>query len=98
MAIKAGELIHVGNQETTELWLIPASDPTAAPVVAEPRQVGVKYALEHWTDRWVIRTNADDSIDFKIVEAPTASPARANWTDLVAHTLRRSATAAGSHR
>jgi oligopeptidase B len=63
-------LIHVGDQETTEILLIPAADPTAAPVVAEPRQVGVKYELDHWTDRWVIRTNADGAVDFKLVTSP----------------------------
>ena len=78
-------LIHVGNQETTELWLIPASDPTAAPVVAEPRQVGIKYAIEHWTDRWVIRTNADDAVDFKLCVSSAAVPARATWKDWIAH-------------
>ncbi len=78
-------LIHVGNQETTELWLIPASDPTAAPVVAEPRQEGVKYELDHWTDRWVIRTNADGAVDFKLVQSAAAVPARSTWTDFVAH-------------
>ena len=78
-------LIHVGNQETTELWLIPAADPTAHPVVAEPRQVGVKYAIEHWTDRWVIRTNADDAVDFKLCVSEAAVPARSTWRDWIAH-------------
>ncbi|MBB3892445.1 oligopeptidase B [Phenylobacterium haematophilum] len=78
-------LIHVGNQETTELWLIPAADPTAAPVVAEPRQEGVKYELDHWSDRWVIRTNADGAVDFKLVQSSAPVPARATWTDFVAH-------------
>jgi oligopeptidase B len=78
-------LIHVGNQETTELWLIPAADPTAQPVVAEPRQVGVKYAIEHWTDRWVIRTNADDAVDFKLCVSEAAVPARATWREWIAH-------------
>jgi oligopeptidase B len=78
-------LIHVGNQETTELWLIPASDPTAEPVVAEPRQVGVKYALDHWSDRWVIRTNADGAVDFKLCVSKAGVPAKASWTDWVAH-------------
>ncbi|WP_421936334.1 S9 family peptidase [Phenylobacterium sp.] len=78
-------LIHVGNQETTELWLIPAADPTAQPVVAEPRQVGVKYAIEHWTDRWVIRTNADDAVDFKLCVSEAAVPARSTWRDWIAH-------------
>ncbi len=78
-------VIHAGNQETTESWLIPASDPTAAPVVAEPRQVGVKYDLDHWTDRWVIRTNADGAIDFKLATCTAEVPAKAGWRDWVPH-------------
>ena len=78
-------LIHVGNQETTEILLIPAADPAAAPVVAEPRQVGVKYSLDHWTDRWVIRTNADDAVDFKLCVSDAAVPARTTWRDWVPH-------------
>jgi oligopeptidase B len=78
-------LIGAGNQETSEAWVIPASDPTAAPRLIEPRREGVRYDVDHWNGRFVIRTNADDSVDFKLVEAPEASPERANWTDLVAH-------------
>ena len=78
-------LIHVGNQETTEIWLIPASDPTAAPVVAESREVGVKYGLDHWTDRWVIRTNADGAVDFKLAVSDAPVPAKATWRDWIAH-------------
>jgi len=78
-------LIHVGNQETTELWLIPAADPTGEPVVAAPRQVGVKYSLDHWTDRWVIRSNADGAVDFKLSVSDAAVPAKATWRDWIAH-------------
>jgi oligopeptidase B len=78
-------VIQVGNQETTEVWLIPAADPTADPVVAEPRQVGVKYSLDHWTDRWVIRTNADGAVDFKLAVSDAAVPAKATWRDWIAH-------------
>jgi len=82
-------VIGAGNQETTESWLIPASDPTAAPVVAEPRQVGVKYNLDHWTDRWVIHTNADGAVDFKIATSDAALPAKATWREWIAHTPGR---------
>ncbi len=82
-------VISAGNQETTESWLIPASDPTAAPVLAEPRQVGVKYNLDHWTDRWVIHTNADGAVDFKIAVSEAAIPAKATWRDWIAHTPGR---------
>jgi oligopeptidase B len=78
-------VIGIGNQETTESLLIPASDPTAAPVVAERRQVGVKYNLDHWTDRWVIHTNADGAVDFKLSTSTAAVPAKATWSDWIAH-------------
>ena len=32
-----------------------------------------------------ILTNADGAIDFKVVTAPLASPARANWRDLIGY-------------
>jgi oligopeptidase B len=78
-------VIHVGNQETTEILLIPAADPTAQPVVAEPRAEGVKYELDHWTDRWVIRTNADGAVDFKLSTSTADIPGKATWTDWIAH-------------
>ena len=78
-------LIHVGNQETTELWLVPAADPTAAPTVAEPRRVGVKYELDHWTDRWVVRTNDDGAVDFKLALSEAAVPVKDSWRDWVEH-------------
>ncbi|WP_374596235.1 S9 family peptidase [Brevundimonas sp.] len=82
-------VISIANQETSEARIILAATPTAEPVVLEPRHVGRLYDADHWGDRWVIRTNADDSVDFKIVEAPTDNPAKANWTDLVPHTPGR---------
>ena len=78
-------LIHIGNQETTELRLIPASDPTAEPRVAEPRRVAVKYSLDHWSDRWVIRTNDDGAVDFKLCVSDAAVPAKATWRDWIMH-------------
>ena len=78
-------VIHIGNQETTEVRLVPAADPTALPVVAEPRQVGVKYSLDHWTDRWVIRSNADGAVDFKLSVSTAEVPAKASWRDWIAH-------------
>ena len=78
-------LISCGNQETSEVLLIPADQPTAAPVPLEPRREGVLYDLEHWNDRFVIRTNADGAVDFKLVTAPQATPGRAAWREMVPH-------------
>jgi len=82
-------LISIENQETSEVRYLPADDLAGAPRVLEPRVTARRYDADHWADRWVIRTNADDAIDFKIVEAPTDAPAKANWKDLVPHTPGR---------
>ncbi len=75
--------IGCGNQETSEVRLIPASDPTATPVVVEPRKVGVLYDLEQWGDAFVIRTNAGDAVDFKLVKAPVATPGARTCTPAI---------------
>jgi oligopeptidase B len=78
-------VIGIGDQETSETRYIPADRPTAAPAVLAPRTKGVKYDADHWSDRWVIRTNADGAVDFKLVTAPTDQPGKAEWRDWVAH-------------
>jgi oligopeptidase B len=77
--------IGVQNQETSEVWLIPAGDPTALPMLIEARQAGVRYDLDHWGDRWVIRTNLDGAVDFKLMTSNAAVPARATWAEWIAH-------------
>lgn len=82
-------LITSANGEQSEARYVPADQPEAAPVVIEPRREAVRYDADHWGDRWVIRTDADGAVDFKIVTAPTETPGRANWTDLVPFTEGR---------
>ena len=78
-------LISAQNQGTSEAWLIPAADPTVAPVVAEPRQEGVRYSLGRWNGRWTVRTNDDGAVDFKLMTSNAAIPAKLTWRDLIAH-------------
>lgn len=78
-------VIHVGDQETTEIWVIPAGDPAAAPVCIAPRTTGLRYEADHWSDRWVIRTNADGAVDFKLCVSSDPLPVRASWQDFVPH-------------
>ena len=82
-------LITSGNGEQTEYRFVPADQPETTPVVIEPRREALRYDADHWGDRWVIRTDADGAVDFKIVTAPTDAPGRANWTDLVPFTEGR---------
>jgi len=78
-------VIVIQNQETSEAWLIPATDPTAAPVVAAPRRVGVRYDLDRWSDAWVIRTNAGGAVDFLVMRSTAAIPAAESWREWISH-------------
>ncbi len=83
-------LIACGDHETSEIHLIDLTAPEAPLRVVAPRTVGVRYEVEHHPDlggedRLVILTNADGAEDFKIVMAPSATPGRDFWRDLVPH-------------
>lgn len=82
-------VVSAGNQETSEVLLIPAEEPTLAPRVVEPRRPGVRYDLDHWGDRFVIRTNDDGAVDFKLCFADEAHPGKASWRDWIPHQAGR---------
>jgi len=78
-------VIAGGDHETSEQQLIDLSDPDARPRLVANREDGVQYSIADRGDTLFILTNADDAIDFKIMTAPLAEPARKNWRDLIAH-------------
>lgn len=78
-------LITAKNQDTSETFFIPAADPTAAPRLMEPRRKGVLYRVDRWDNRFVILTNDDGAIDYRIMWADESGPSRAGWRDLVPH-------------
>ena len=78
-------VIDAHDHVTSEVRLIEAAQPDSAPVLVAERDPDTEYDVSHHGDRLIILTNADGAEDFKIVEAPIASPGRAHWVDLVAH-------------
>jgi oligopeptidase B len=76
---------HLGSKTTDEEHILAADDPYGAWRIVEPRTPGVEYSLEHHAGRFLIVTNADDAEDFKLVEAPTDAPGRANWREVIPH-------------
>ena len=82
-----GEFVFIQSESqiTSEVHFVRADSPAAAPTLIAARENGVEYSLDHHGDRFLIRTNAGGAVDFKIVQAPVASPSRENWTDSVAH-------------
>ncbi len=82
--------ITAGSKLTSEELLIPASDPLAAPILVQPREQGVEYDVTHAPspvdgDRFVILTNADDAVNFKLMTTTVLQPGRGHWEELVPH-------------
>ena len=90
--------VRVYSGTSSEAWLIPAADPTAAPRLVEPRAEGMIYELEHWNDRFVVRTNADGAVDYKLMLADDADVSRAGWKDWLPHAPGRFVSAVRAYR
>ena len=77
-------MIDVHGHDGSETHIVDLDAPTARPLLVAPRRPGHFYDVLDHGDRVFVRTNAG-ARDFKIVEAPRADPAEANWREVVAH-------------
>ncbi len=78
-------LLNVHDHETAEVSLIDAADPLGAPRLVAPREPEHDYSVEHHGDRLIILTNSDGAEDYRIVEAPLATPGREHWREIEPH-------------
>jgi oligopeptidase B len=76
-------LIDIGDHETSEVRLVELDRPESPARVIHPRQVGLRYDVEHHGELFYLLTNKDGAIDFKIMTAPVATPQIDHWRDLV---------------
>jgi len=72
--------ISTGDNETSEVWLVPASDPFAEQQLVRARQTGVEYAVDVREDTLYILTNRDH-VNFSVMTAPMSD--KDNWTTLI---------------
>ena len=84
-------LLRSFNDVTSEVRILDAHRPEAEPVLVAPRRSGVDYAVEHWRDRFVMRTNANGSDDYMLMWAPVRSPT-GPWRAWVPHRPGRTIT------
>lgn len=61
------------NDITSEVRIIDAHSPLTPPVLVAPRSTGIDYSIEHWRNRFVMRTNAGAE-DYQLMWTPVDSP------------------------
>ena len=74
-------VIATGDHVTSEIRLLPAHDPLAAPILVAPRREGREYDVDEHDGTLFIHTNDTDP-QFRLVTAPVEQPGA--WTELIA--------------
>nr|WP_271079606.1 S9 family peptidase [Aurantiacibacter sp. MUD61] len=78
-------ILSTGDNETSEVYLLPASDPMASPMIVRARETGVEYDVDvrpnaDGDDTLFILTN-DNHVNFRLATAPMSAPTQ--WTTLI---------------
>lgn len=73
-------IISTGDNETSEVRLVPANDPTAEQVLVKPRQKGVEYDVDVRDGMVWVHTN-DNHVNFRLAIAKLETPG--DWTTLI---------------
>ena len=73
-------IVGTSDHETSEVRLIPAADPLAAPILVRPREKGVEYDVDERDGVLYIHAN-DTHENFRLATAPLDRPG--DWTTLI---------------
>ena len=74
-------VIATGDNETSEVRLVSAADPTGEQILVKPRKKGVEYDVDVRGDTVWVHTN-DEHVNFRLATAPLDNPGE--WTTLIA--------------
>lgn len=74
-------IIATGDNETSEVRLVPAANPTAEPILVKARKKGVEYSVDVRDGELWVWTN-DDHINFRLAKASLKAPG--DWQTVIA--------------
>ena len=77
-------LIESGSKDTSEVYALPAQQPTAVPLCVQPRQAGVEYSIDHRPGAFY-RVHNQASAHFQLDYLPESAlgNAEAQWQPLI---------------
>jgi len=77
-------MIGSGSTLTSEYRFLNADKPDGKFSIIHPRERGIEYSVEHFVDRFYIRTNYKAE-NFRLVSTPVDKTEKENWTELIPH-------------
>ncbi len=73
-------IIGTGDNETSEVRLLPADNPGATPILVAPRKKGREYSVDEANGKLYIHSN-DTHVNFRLATATLDNPGK--WTTLI---------------
>ncbi|MEM7376328.1 MAG: S9 family peptidase [Pseudomonadota bacterium] len=74
-------IVYAHDHTTDECHVLDATDPKASLRCIQPRIRDLHYDVDDWGDRWLILTNRDGAVDFKLMTASLATRGVDDWRD-----------------
>lgn len=77
-------VIQSGSTLTDYFQILDANKPEGKFTEFSPRQRGLEYSIDHYQDKFYIRTNLDAQ-NFRLMETPETKTSQDNWKEKIAH-------------
>lgn len=83
---KSKKFIIIACESTlaNEYWYLEANNPSGQFRVVQPREKELEYSIEHFGDKFYIRTNYQAK-NFRLMEAPLTRTTKENWKEIIPH-------------
>ena len=84
---KSGKYIIIvsGKTISDEIRFLNANEPNGDFKIFQKRVDGLEYSIDHLNDKWYVRTNINDSKNFKLMVCDEDKTSSDNWKEFINH-------------
>ncbi len=84
---RSRKYIIIGSSATVsnEYLIISADKPESEPIVFQERERDHEFSIDHFEDKWYIRTNKDGAYNFKMMYTSEDTTKKENWNEFIEH-------------
>jgi len=77
-------IIGSGSTLSDEYMFLDANTPDGDFQIIQPRERGLEYGVDHYQDKFYIRTNLDAK-NFRLMKTPVDATGKENWKEIIPH-------------
>ncbi|KAM9847958.1 prolyl endopeptidase-like [Aulostomus maculatus] len=74
--------INCNSRTSSEVLLVDTTASNLAPILVQPRQLGLLYHVEHWRSWLLLLANTGPRQEYQVLQAPLSEPSMGSWQPL----------------